>query len=150
MAAQTRPPFRGYLLENTSQPADRLLADLVVRYEPVSHQLQPGLPAQLDEARVAAIHRREVQPQHVGLDGVLHPAAEVRPQLPDAPGRRVRAAQEPALAARPPPEGHVDGDAGGGRDDARLPQAAADRLAHPPRVPDRAPGPDDYAADGRA
>lgn len=55
--------------------------------------------------------------------------------------------EEAAPAAGVLSERHVDGNASGGGDDARLPQPAADRLAHPPPLPDEALGADDDAAD---
>lgn len=116
----------------------------------VSHELQPGLSTELFEPGGAAAERRQIQPAHVRLDGLRHAASEVGPHLLDAPRGVVRGLEETALAVRVLPKGHVDGDAGGGRDDARLPEPAADGLAHPPPLPDEALGADEDAADGSA
>lgn len=62
----------------------------------------------------------------------------------------MRGLQKAALAARVFPKRHVNGDASGGGHNARLPQAAADRLAHPPGLLDEGLGADDDAPDGRA
>lgn len=95
----------------------------------------------------ATTERFQIQPAHVRLDGLRRAASEVSPQLLDASRGVVRGLEKTTLAVGVLSKRHIDSDASGGRDDARLPKPAADRLAHPPPLPDDALGADEDAAD---
>ncbi|TPX16694.1 uncharacterized protein E0L32_003635 [Thyridium curvatum] len=149
-----RLPLLHGLPHHPLQLGDRLLpplVDLVVYHQPAPAQLEPFLLPQLHEPLLVHARPLEVQPAHVGLHGVRHPAAQLPdPQPLDLPRQLVRAPQQPALPAGALPKRLVDGDPRRRRQRARLPQPAADALAHPPRVPDHVPRPDDDAARRRA
>ncbi|RYP56126.1 hypothetical protein DL771_012132 [Monosporascus sp. 5C6A] len=85
--------LRGDPPEHVLEPADGLLADLVVRDDPVAREPQPGLAAELLEPRGAAPQAAEVQPDHVGVHGRREAAAEGLPRARHAPRRLVRRPQ---------------------------------------------------------
>ena len=145
--------LRKELLKDGLEPPEHVLAvlrDLVVRYKPAPGDGQALLAAELDEALDGAAGTLDVQPHHVGVNGMDQRAAHAGPQGLDRLGHLVGGLQPAVAAVGGLAKGLVDGDAGGGGEHAGLAHAAADGLADPAGVADDVAGPDEDAADGGA
>src|SRR5690242_8644136 len=87
--------------------------------------------------------RIKVQPHHVGIDGVIQLATEIRPEFLNPLGFLM------GLRELPAKKRFFDRNACWGCNDSRLPQAATNRLAYPAAALDKRGAADDDATNWR-
>src|SRR3569833_695372 len=127
------PGFHG-ILKKPLKPRDgvvSVLVDLVVDHQTIALYPEALGPGERLKGYLLDAGRFQIQPAHVGVDGMNHLAVQVCPHLLDLLGEHVGVPQETALAVGASAEGLIDGHPGGSRNDAGLAEAPADGLAYP-------------------
>jgi hypothetical protein len=135
-----RESFREYL----AQPLYCLFANLVMHNESASANLDSILVCKLDEVVQVDIVGLQVEPHHVGVDGILQLASQIRPDALYFLGVLMRLRK---LATK---ERLLDCNTGRRSYDAGLSQPTADGLADPAAALDEGFGADDDAPYGCA
>jgi hypothetical protein len=113
-----------------------ILRNLIVRHQSVSQKSQALHGPQADKRLSAAPGRIQVKPAHVCVNWVHHSASHVGPQLLHPLRHLVRRSEKPTLPVGAASKCLVDSDPRRGCHDTCLAHAAADGLAHPPRLLD--------------